>query len=165
MLGFSLSSYAQKEAGSTIQTVNAVQISGNTFKDVPLLVIAHDAHGVLKDFRVIKDLASVHSIIVTPPPNEKEIYVTVLGKDRNRFLEKDMAVGSKDEAGFQGRIEIDIKDGVAIAVMGNFMVTPSPVSPATLDTISSKIQSGHLLQDDKSLIKINRIGAAAQTNP
>lgn len=118
----------------------------------PLVVIAHDGKGKLKDFKVIKDLENIRSITVTPPGGGQEIYVTVLGTKRHQLFQGDSCVGTRDAADARGTIEVVIENGLATSAKGDNTLSPSPLTKEALDAVVAKLADGQLLKGDNSLI-------------
>ncbi|MEI7901749.1 MAG: hypothetical protein WCK89_15965 [bacterium] len=123
-------------------------------RKAPLVVVAHDSRGGLKDFRVIKNTEPIQRITIRPSGDDKEVYVTVFGTKRHETLQKDMYVGTEVADGYLGKIAIDMQDGIAVQIKGNSFGTPSPVSKTALELIARDFKTGSFLPLDKSLIEI-----------
>lgn len=123
-------------------------------KETPLVIVAHDAKGNLKDFRVIKDVSAIHSVTVTPAAGGQEIYVTVLGSKRQPSFQTDTCMGTKDAADFKGTVNVVIENGLVMSATGDIPMTPSPLNTAALDKISANLATGQLLAKENSLISV-----------
>lgn len=126
----------------------------STIENAPLVVIHHDRAGNLLHYLALEEISGDLLIRVTPSTDDQDLYVTVLGKNRNALLKRSFSMSSQVGEAYLGKVEVIIEKGMAVSLDGNGMHSPALVSDETLQKVEENLAQGVRLSGGENTISL-----------